>query len=279
MINYRIGWFSTGRDEAARDLLKTVQESLNRGEIRAEVAFVFSNRQPGEDRESDLFFELVEGYGLPLVCLSSRKFKAQPPGNVSHWRQEYEQQVMKQIERFHPDVCLLAGYMLIVGQEMCQRHAMINLHPAAPDGPGGTWQEAIWKLIENRAFQAGAMMHLVTPELDQGPPLTYCTFPIRGEPFDAYWKEIEKYPSDELKGVDENNPLFKLIRRHELAREFPLILATLQALSEGDIKIKAGKVVDAQEMPVEGYDLSSQIDRQIAPKLSASHYNSPSLHR
>jgi len=262
---YRIGWFSTGRDEAARDLLKTVQDSLNREGIEAEIGFVFSNREPGEDKQSDLFFELVKNYDLPLVCLSSHKFKAQPEGSVvSNRRRKYEQEAMKRIELFQVDICVLAGYMLIVGEEMCRKYAMVNLHPAAPGGPSGTWQEVIWKLIEDRAGEAGAMIHLVTPQLDQGPPLSYCTFSLRGEPFSRYWPGIEMHPLDELKRRrDEDNPLFKLIRQRELAREFPLLIATLQALSKGKIKIETGKVVDAQGMPIEGYDLSQEIDRMI----------------
>ncbi|GAH59253.1 unnamed protein product, partial [marine sediment metagenome] len=43
-----------------------------------------------------------------------------------------------------------------------QRYNMVNLHPAAPGGPTGTWQEVIWQLIENKAEETGVMMHLVT---------------------------------------------------------------------------------------------------------------------
>jgi len=32
---YQLGWFSTGRDKAARDLLKAVQSSIKLGEIKA----------------------------------------------------------------------------------------------------------------------------------------------------------------------------------------------------------------------------------------------------
>ncbi|GAH51765.1 unnamed protein product, partial [marine sediment metagenome] len=53
---YKLGWFSTGRDKAARDLLQAVDSSIKRGEIKAEIAFAFSNREPSEARESDLFF-------------------------------------------------------------------------------------------------------------------------------------------------------------------------------------------------------------------------------
>ncbi len=64
-------------------------------------------------------------------------------------------------------------------------------------------------------------MHLVTPELDRGPVVSYCLFSISGEPFAEYWRK------------DDKNMLFRLIRQHELAREFPLIILTLQALSQG----------------------------------------------
>ena len=51
-----IGWFSTGRDEAARQLLQAVQDKLHSGKINDEISFVFSNREPGEAKESDLFY-------------------------------------------------------------------------------------------------------------------------------------------------------------------------------------------------------------------------------
>ncbi|GAH86362.1 unnamed protein product, partial [marine sediment metagenome] len=43
---YKLGWFSTGRDKAARDLLTVAQRSIALGEIEAEIAFVFCNREP-----------------------------------------------------------------------------------------------------------------------------------------------------------------------------------------------------------------------------------------
>ena len=259
---YKLGWFSTGRDKAARDLLTIVQRSIALGETRAEIAFVFCNREPGEARESDLFLKLVKSYALPLVCFSSQRFKA---NKGTGWRLEYDREVMKRLQGFNPDLCVLAGYMLIVGEEMCQRYNMINLHPAAPGGPKGTWQEVIWQLIDNRASETGVMMHLVTPELDMGPPVAYCTFPIRGKPFDRYWQEIEGQSVEEIKNAQgEKNPLFKLIRKHGLAREFPLIIATLKVFSQGKVKIIADKkLVDAAGSPIKGYNLTDEINQQI----------------
>lgn len=266
---YQFGWFSTGRDKAARDLLTTVLSSIRRGEIKGRIAFVFSNREPGESRESDLFFKTVERSHLPLICFSYQKFKAQKAiapvsQTLSPWRLEYDREVMARLKDFHPDLCVLAGYMLIVGEEMCQKYNMINLHPAAPGGPIGSWQEVIWQLIESEAEESGVMMHLVTPELDRGPVVTYCTFPIRGEPFDKYWEEIRGHPLEKIrKQQGENNPLFQLIRQHGLAREFPLIVSTLKAFSQGKIKIEGKKVVDTTGKPISGYNLTEEINEVV----------------
>ena len=259
---YQLGWFSTGRDKAARDLLTVVQRSIALGEIEAEIAFVFCNREPGESKESDLFHKLVKSYDLPLISFPPTGSK---PIKASEWRLDYDREVMNRLQGFRADLCVLAGYMLIVGEEMCQRYNMINLHPAAPGGPKGTWQEVIWQLIDSKAEETGVMMHLVTPELDEGPPVTYCTFPIRGKPFDKYWREIAGQPVAEIKQRQgENNRLFRLIRKHGLAREFPLIISTLKAFSQGKVSIEKEKVVDAAGRPINGYNLTNEINEQVA---------------
>jgi len=251
-----IGWLSTGRDEAARQLLQAVQDKSHRGDINAKISFVFSNREPGE---SDLLFELVRSYNIPLVCLSHRKFKTtkeeEDLGIKQAWRIKYDREVSKKIESFAPDLCVLAGYMLIVSEELCQKYDMINLHPAPPGGPTGSWQEVIWTLIQNKADTAGAMIHLVTSELDRGPVISYCVFSIKGEPFTEYWRR------------DDKDMLFPLIRHHELAREFPLIILTLQALSRGEVGIKGKRVIDAQGNLISGYNLSGKVDEEVKKSL------------
>jgi hypothetical protein len=95
------------------------------------------------------------------------------------------------------------------------------------------------------------MMHLVTPELDRGPVISYCLFSIKGEPFSEYWRK------------DDKKMLFRLIRQHELVREFPLITLTLQALSRGDVGIKDGTVIDARGKTISGYNLSGKVDEEV----------------
>jgi phosphoribosylglycinamide formyltransferase-1 len=107
-------------------------------------------------------------------------------------------------------------------------------------------------------------MHLVTPELDQGPPVAYCTFSIRGEPFDRHWKEIEGLPVDQIKSRQgEDNALFKLIRQHGVVREHPLVLSTINAFSQGNVRIEGETVVDRNGKLIPGYDLTEEIDRLV----------------
>jgi phosphoribosylglycinamide formyltransferase-1 len=200
-----------------------------------------------------MFFELVRTYDIPLVYLSHKKFKTAE--EEEEWRIKYDKEVNKQIEPFAPDLCVLAGYMLIVSAELCQKYDMINLHPAPPGGPTGTWQEVILTLIQNEVDTAGAMIHLATTELDRGPVVSYCLFSIKGDPFAEYWRKGDK------------DMLFRLIRQHELVREFPLIIFTLQALSRGKVGIKDGRVINAQGKPINGYNLSSSIDEEVNKNL------------
>lgn len=266
---YKLGWFSTARGGGSRALLKTANDCIRSGDIKAEIDFVFCSRGPGESEETDIFLEQVKSCGIPLVCFSYQKYKAKfgsrvKVGTIPPWRLEYDREIIKRLEGFHPDLCVLAGYMLVVGPELCTRYDMINLHPAAPDGPKGTWQEVIWHLIETKARTTGVMMHLVTPELDRGPVVAYCTFSITGEAFDSLWRNVEKYPEGTPESQTARNALFDTIRKHGLAREFPLITTTIKAFSEGKIKITPEKkVVDARGKEIEGYDLTKEIDVQI----------------
>lgn len=269
-----IGWFSTGRDEAARDLLRAAWEAIERGELRARIAFVFSNRERGHAAEADRFFDLAEGYRIPLVCLSDRRFReerGEPPARAGEplpaWRLQYDRAVMRLLEPYPFDLGVLAGYMLIVGEEMCQRHPLLNLHPAAPGGPAGTWQNVIWQLIAQKASRAGVMMHLATKDLDQGPPVTYCTYSIRGPAFDPQWAEVEGRSVEQVRAEDgEANRLFREIRRQGVLRELPLVVSTLRAFADGKVRIEGGRVVDADGRPIAAYDLTAEIDRLVAAR-------------
>jgi folate-dependent phosphoribosylglycinamide formyltransferase PurN len=242
-----------------------MRNEIENGNVKAEIEFVFCSREPGDAEGSDTFIKLVESCHIPLVCLSSKRFKTSAGEYLSpQWRLEYDREAMRRLKGYSPELCVLAGYMLIVGPEMCQRYKMVNLHPAAPGGPKGTWQEVIWKLIESKATETGVMIHLVTPELDEGPPVTNCKFSIRGDPFDRLWEEIKGLSVKEVKAKQgENNALFKLIRQEGFKREQPLIVATVKAFSEGKVRIENGRMIDSKGKIVKGYSLTKEINEIV----------------
>lgn len=258
-----IGWFSTGRDEAARDLLKVTLDNIANGNIKGKIIFTFCNREIGESIESDEFVNLVKQNNIPVVTLSSQQYlNNHQLGNNERRRILYDRQVMSKITDYNPDICVLAGYMLIVGTEMCDSYQMINLHPALPNGPKGSWQEVIWNLIKNKADTSGVMMHLVTPELDRGPVISYCKYPIKGGVFNEYWVEIVDREISDIRRLDGNtNKLFLLIRKAGLSREFPLIILTLKSLCDKDIIISNKKVYDRSGEIKDGYDLTEKVDK------------------
>jgi folate-dependent phosphoribosylglycinamide formyltransferase PurN len=266
-----IGWFSTGRGPGSRKLLAAVHDEIACGRLDARVAVVFCNRERGEDENTDHFVKQVESYGLPLVTLSSRAFRkrlgerpARKGQTLPEWRKEYDREVMRLLEPFEFQIGILAGYMLIFGEEFTRKHDLLNLHPALPGGPVGIWQDIIWQLIESRAEQAGVMIHLATPDLDEGPPVTFCSYSIRGSDLDAAWRAIEGRSVDDIKSHEgEDHPLFAEIRRKGVAREVPLVIETLRAFAERRVRVRDKRVVDQAGKPVPPFDLTSRIEHSV----------------
>ncbi|MGI2335362.1 MAG: formyltransferase family protein [Dehalogenimonas sp.] len=276
---HSIGWFSTAKGPGSRNLLTAALRSIEKGEIRSKINYVFISREPGESSETDKFIDLANSYGIPVVCYSYKRYRQENCNSMGRqndfheWRMGYDREVMRLLSSFpKPDINILAGYMLIVGPEMCRRYNMINLHPAAPDGPVGTWQDVIWQLIGTGTGSSGVMMHLVTPELDKGPVVSYCRFAIKHtNRFDLYWREIEGYRVEDIKATQgEQNRLFQEIRRHGATRELPLIVSTINAFSKGIISIRDGQTYDANGLLISGYDLSEHIDRLVKAELDAT---------
>jgi len=272
---FRIGWFSTGRDEAARDLLRTIYNSMKVGEIKASLSFVFCNRVLGESEESDRFLKMVKDYDIDLICHSSKDFNPDMrrmgitnPVVLEKWRRKYDNEIIKRLSKYITDLNILAGYMLVVSNKMCEKLDMINLHPAAPGGPPGTWQEVIWKLIDSRADTTGVMMHLVTSELDKGTPVTYCTFPIKRSVFNKLWNDLNRRLKTKslvqiMKEDGESNELFMEIRRQGFIREQPLLIKTVEAFAEGRIRLENKNLFIGNETIKDGLCLNKEIEAYL----------------
>lgn len=270
----RLGWFSSGRGPGSRNLLKAVMDKKLSGELDIEIAFVFCNWDNTEEDnpkrdQRDIFFEMVKGYSIPLVTVSWKKFKPDLRRNDQDaWRDEYGKLLREKTGQYGFDLGILAGYMMWMDNETCRAYDMLNLHPALPDGPKGTWQEVIWQLIAEDADYQGSMLHLCTEEWDRGAPLTYCSFQIKGPEYDGLWRDLEEKLKtrclDDIKSEEgENNPLFRKIREDGAKRELPLIVATIKEFADGHVKIDCKRLlVDGK--PIDGpYDLSAKVDASL----------------
>ncbi len=268
----RVGWFSTGRGEGSQKLLRTTVDAIRSGRLDAEITFVFSNREPGQFEATDVFFDQVRSYGIPLVTLSDARFRRQHRGAVARsgqplpsWRTDYDRSVAALLAGYNYDLGMLAGYMLITTPPLLESHPLLNLHPAAPGQPAGTWQEVTWKLIEQRVDHGGVRIHLVTPALDEGPIVTYCTYPLRGATIDLLWRAAENRTVDEMQDSDgETNALFQEIRRRGAARELPLVVETLRAFADHRLRFEDGRIVAGETKIVGGYDLTPEIEGSLA---------------
>jgi len=281
----RIGWFSTGRDEAARNLLNTVYDDIKKTGAPARIEWIFCHRELGdgpeneESRQRFIFFELARGLGIPVKTLSHVQFMpemrkkglaesasaAEASPALEKWRDLFGEEVMKRVSPDPVDIVVMAGYMLIIGAPELRGLDIVNIHPALPWGPRGTWQEVIHQLIQEKADEQGIMVHLVTKELDRGPVISYCRFPIRGDGWDRLWehwkKEIDPARSREDR---ENHPLFRKIRSVGEIRELPLLSGAIRELALGNIVIRDKKIWAEGQLQEQGIDLTQKIEEIVA---------------
>jgi folate-dependent phosphoribosylglycinamide formyltransferase PurN len=273
----RVGWFATGRGEGSQKLLRAAVEAIREGRLDAQIPFVFSNRERGQHEATDTFFDQIASYGIPLITLSDSRFRRERGGEAAKkglplpaWRTDYDCAVVELLKPYDYDIGMLAGYMLICTEPLIMHRPLLNLHPAAPGGPAGTWQDVTWKLIEQRAPYSGVRIHLGTPQLDEGPVVTYCTYPLRGANIDLLWRATETRGVDELRATDgEANPLFQEIRRRGAARELPLVVETLRAFADGRLRLEGVRIVAGETKVVGGYDLTPEIEGALSRAVGA----------
>ncbi len=273
----RIGWFSTGRGEGSQKLLRSVAEAIRERSLGAEIAFVFSNREPGQYEATDTFFAQIESYGIPLITLSDSRFRKEHGGEVARkgkplpaWRTEYDRKVVEMLQRYEYDIGVLAGYMLISTEPLYASHPLLNLHPAAPGGPAGTWQDVTWQMIEQRVDHGGVRMHFGTGVLDEGPIVTYCTYPLRGPAIDLLWRGVDQRGTDKVRATDgESNPLFQEMRRRGELREPPLLVETLRAFADGRLRLDGDRIMAGDTKIVGGFDLTPEIEGALSRAMPA----------
>jgi folate-dependent phosphoribosylglycinamide formyltransferase PurN len=162
------------------------------------------------------------------------------------------------------DIVVMAGYMLIIGTPELEHMEIVNIHPALPWGPRGTWQEVIHQLISERSQEQGIMIHLVTKELDRGPVISFCRFSLQGPGWESLWKSWDcEITEESTREVRENHGLFTAIRQYGEIRELPLLKSAIRELAFGNITIKNKKIFSGGSLLENGVDLTQQIEQLV----------------
>lgn len=93
-------------------------------------------------------------------------------------REEYDQEILRELLKREVDLICLAGYMRILTPLLCQayRHRIMNIHPALlPSFPGLNAQR---QALEWGVKYSGATVHFVSEEVDMGPIILQAVVPV-----------------------------------------------------------------------------------------------------
>ena len=229
MSMLKLGWFSTGNGQGSLGFVKYFIEFVKKYSLNISLEYVFINRDYGEKKGSDEFIDYLKKNKINVVNLSSKKFRDKNNyKSFSQGRTEYDKEVKKIISNYDIDFIVMAGYMLILSDFLCKDFRFINLHPALPNGPKGTWTDVVKNLIISNSKESGLNVHYVTNKLDSGKSLGFCKFDISQfkDDWEEYYFELNKGTE-----IDYTNlKLFYSIRNQILDREKILLMCVVEDL-------------------------------------------------
>lgn len=143
--------------------MKAILAACQRGDIPGDIVAVISNR-PGAKG-----LDTAAAAGVATAVVDHKHYAS---------REDFDQALAAEIDRFCPDLVVLAGFMRILNPDFVRhyRGRLLNIHPSLlPKYPGlHTHQRA----IDAGDPEAGATVHFVTEELDGGPAIVQGSVPI-----------------------------------------------------------------------------------------------------
>ncbi|WP_322403497.1 phosphoribosylglycinamide formyltransferase [Massilia luteola] len=129
----------------------------------ARIAAVISNKPDAKG------LAFAQAHGIPTAVVPNKEFST---------RDAFDAALRDTIDRFEPDLVVLAGFMRILTAPFVEHYAgrMLNIHPSLlPLFPGlHTHRQALDAGVEEH----GATVHFVTAELDHGPAVIQARIPV-----------------------------------------------------------------------------------------------------
>lgn len=143
--------------------LQALIDACEKEEIPGKIAAVISNKA------SALGLERAKKAGIETKVIEHQKFAQ---------REIFDAELIRAIDKFSPDLVVLAGFMRILTEDFVRRYEgkMLNIHPSLlPKYPGlNTHRRA----LESGDKEHGVSVHFVTAELDSGPNVIQALVPV-----------------------------------------------------------------------------------------------------
>ncbi|WP_343552452.1 phosphoribosylglycinamide formyltransferase [Pantoea sp.] len=195
--------------------LQSILDACASGRINGSVAAVFSNKA------SAYGLTRAQEANIPQHALAASDFAD---------RDDFDRQLMQEIDTYAPDLVVLAGYMRILSSAFVAHYhdRLVNIHPSLlPKYPGlHTHRQA----LENGDEEHGTSVHFVTDELDGGPIILQARVPVfAGDSEDEISARVQ----------------------HQEHAIYPLVISWFV---DGRLQMRDGKAwLDGQQLPSEGY--------------------------
>lgn len=200
--------------------LSAILKATAAADYPAEIVAVISNK--------------ADATGLLLAQNAGVVTEVVPSQGVTD-RAQYDQMLQVAIDRYQPDLVVLAGFMRILTPDFVAHYAgrMINIHPSLL--PAFTGMHTHQRALDAGVHVHGCTVHFVTAELDHGPMIAQAAVPVY---------------------ADDDAP--KLAAR-VLKEEHRIYPAAVRWFAEGRLKVVGQRVLLADERATP--------DALIAPSL------------
>jgi len=133
---------------------QAIADSVKNGGIKANIALMVC------DNPSAYALERAKKEGINSLVIERKSFKT---------KDEYEAEIIKNLEKENIELICLAGYMRIVSPSLVQRYSnkILNIHPALLPSFKGT--QGIKDALDYGVKLSGVTVHFVNDKMDQGP--------------------------------------------------------------------------------------------------------------
>jgi phosphoribosylglycinamide formyltransferase-1 len=143
--------------------LQALIDAIAQGKLAARIAVVISNRAAAAG------LERARAAGIEALVLDHRGYAS---------REQYDAAVAEALKSRGVRLVCLAGFMRLIGAPLLDAfpNAVLNIHPSLlPAFPGVDAQR---QALDHGVKIAGASVHLVTGELDNGPIVMQAAVPV-----------------------------------------------------------------------------------------------------